>query len=195
MNLHDIATELVAELRRPDMKSMIEGFVRQTVLQCHSSQEFSRDIVEEVISIPEPAAVVKLQLPPGYRRFLRIAPCSAEGIPVATRSGVHGFEFVSPKDLFTMAGNPLTDICYVAGPSLTVKASAAVAHIFMQYFKLPDVQDLQTETWICRDYPELIKLGARTRYYVLTKNELAGPSTDMFNQDLVTLTSHLGGYK
>lgn len=195
MNLAELTTELASELRRPDLVNQIKGYVRQVVRQVHAATEFQRDLVEELVAIPSPANQFKIPLPSNYRRMLRCFPCNVYGVPYATANGRPEFEVVAPNDLFTMSGEMMQDVVYIAGPTLVVRASTAVSYMVMQYYAEHDTRDDDTETWLMKLSPELIKSGVKARYYQATNNQQAQAEATMFMQDLDSIVSHYGGVK
>jgi hypothetical protein len=192
MNIAELTTELATELRRPDMIDRIRGFVRQVVTHCHAATEFQRDLVEEIVAVPSPAPVIKITQPPRLRRLISIAPCDALGTQLATANPEGGYAIKSPTDIVTMSGYLMTDIAYIAGPTITVRGSGAT-HLFLQYYQTPDLQDELTQTWIMEQFPDLIKTGVRARYYQATNNQQAAGEAQLFQQDLLLLVSHFGG--
>lgn len=195
MNLVEITDEVVSELRRPDLAAQLKGYVRQIVRQVHSATEFQRDLVEQQIAIPSPTMKFKIPLPADYRRMLRCFPCNVYGVPKETANPVSEFRMVAPNDLFTMSGAIMVDIAYVAGPTLVVSASTPCDYMVLQYYAEPDIRDDDTETWIMKLVPELIKSGVKARYYQATNNQQAQAEANLYMQDLTLLIAHYGGTK
>jgi hypothetical protein len=193
MNLAEISAEVTTQLRRPDLAAQIKGYVRQVVRQVHAATEFQRDLVEQVVTIESPMQQFKIPLPDDYRRMLRCFPCNQYSVPCATANGRPEFEMVAPNDLFTQSGQMMQDIVYISGPTLVVRAGAAVQYMCLQYYKEHDVRDDTTETWIMKQFPEVIMSGVKARYYQATNNGQAQAEASMFMQDLDSIMSHYGG--
>ena len=193
MNLAELTQELATELRRPDKIAEIRGWVRQVVIQCHNATEFQRDLVEEIITIPSPTPVMKLTQPDRLRKIIALNPCDAYGNLLATNNPQGGYLMVAPTDIYTQSGHQMTDVAYIAGPTITIRSSSVPTHIFIQYYQTPDVRNEVTSTWIMQQFPELIKSGVRARYYQASNNQQAAAETQLFTADLVELVSHFGG--
>lgn len=165
MNIKAMLAELISTTRRPNNSAELRKALVHTIREVHAWQSFSRDLVEEVVELQATASLVKIALPPLFRRIYRLTPVDAQGMPLPTRNPNNEIRVLTPDQLFTQSGKMMVDVAYITGPTLTMKFSAARKFIHFLYYANPNVEQELTETWIMQEIPEVIIDGALSKFY------------------------------
>lgn len=160
MNIKELVEAVMEETRRPDLKPLIERRVKSTIVKLHNAEFFPKDRVEDLVPIMEPNTTVKMNLPPRWRKFHTIRPCTKQGIPVDRE-----FTLQDPSEIFDAVGQMLTRIYYVAGAAFVTKAPMAFEAIYTMYYVHPDLSNELATTWITTTYPQAVIDGAAAHIY------------------------------
>ena len=156
MNLDEIVADIVIRTSRPDREDVIRRATRSAITEVHASALYPRDRVEEIFPLAAETNLVKLVLPPRFRKFEVLAAVTADGIPVCLNNKSNTYERVDPAGLFDSTLGNKTDIYYVAGAAFNIKSSVKVTNIYALYFRRPEVADNNLETWIMAEHESLI---------------------------------------
>jgi hypothetical protein len=175
------------------MEARLKACVRQVVKYLHGVTEFQRDMVQELVAVPQPANVMQITQPPRLRRLYAIYPADAYGNLMATNQPNGGYEIVSPGDITTRSGYQMVDVAYIAGSTITIRAANAPSHLFMQYYQDPDVAEDTLETWLMLQEEDTVADGVRARYYQMTNNNLAQGESALFQDSVQRIIAQYGG--
>lgn len=156
MKLQEIVDAVVGTTGRPDKSDDIMRAVRAAVTEVHGSAAYPRDRVEELFPLAEATALIKLTLPPRFRKFEVLGAFTDQGTPVSLSTANNQYSRVDPSAIFNGTLDTRTDVYYVAGAALNIRSSIAVKNIYAIYRRFPEVADTQLETWIMEDQPSLI---------------------------------------
>lgn len=194
MRLEKIVEAVVKEMRRPDITADVIRATRATILHLHGSAGFAQDLVEDIVEVTQ-SAIVKINLPPRFRKFNVVMPLDSKNNPIRlpTRDGY--LEAVSPSEIMTPGGRQVTNCYYVAGAAVVCRSQTAFSKLYLQYYQTPEVSDPNLETWIMAQYPELVMLGVKARVYnsPLRNPELAQATKQQYVEDLETFLFDQGG--
>lgn len=149
MNLTEIKDAVLDITKRTDKADQIHRIVREAITTVHSLKLFPRDMIEDIVQLSDNTyQQFKVQLPPRFREFECIRPCTAAGAPLATVHEDNNYERVRPKGILDNSHNAKTDIYYITGAGVAIQASTAPKALYMAWYALPEVADNNLETWL-----------------------------------------------
>lgn len=155
MNLTEIVDVVVSETSRLDKKDQIHRIVREAITKVHSLRTFPRDMVEDVVQLNDNNLVqFKFQLPPRFKSFEVVAPCTTSGMRTATIHKDNAYELVRPRAMLNDSYNTKQDIYYITGSAVAVRASVAPKALYVAYYASPEVADNYLETWLMELHPQ-----------------------------------------
>lgn len=160
MNIKELVAAVIEETGRPDQEVLIERRVKATIIKTHNAEFFPKDRVEEIIKILEPNTSIKMNLPPRWRKFHTLRPCTIKGVPVDI-----SFKLQDPEDIFEPSGIMATNIYYVAGSGFILKAPKAFEALYSMYYVHPALDSELSSTWITNTYSQVIIDGAAAHIY------------------------------
>lgn len=155
MNLTEIVEAVIEHSGRPDQEAFITRKVRAAIRQVHAAGMFPRDLVEELVELQEPTNLIKLTLPPRFRKFKALMPAQSTGNMLRTVNPRNDYLCVDPTDIVTMAYQSRQDVYYVAGAVVNIRSSSKPDAVYMLYYNYPEVADPYLETWAMAAQPEL----------------------------------------
>lgn len=155
MQVIEIINRVIAETGRPDLAEMIELTVTSCIRQVHSKALFKRDLVEEVIKVPDPSNLIRLTLPPRFRRFRDVVITNNYG------QSMHPCKNVNPSQILARpAQSEAKPNYYVAGTTYTVSGGTThllpITYLYTSYYTTPPLESKATATWLTELYPETI---------------------------------------
>ena len=166
MNIKTFTAHLMELTNRPDKELILKSAVRQTVRELHSSGLFSRDLVNDPITLSNPAYPVGFNLPPHFRRLLTVQPISENGQIVRVPNSHNGaLRLLEPAELSFHSRNPYRDYAYIGGNTIVVNTTTGVTRFLVSYFRYPDTNDDYLETWLMVAEEVVVQHGALSKFY------------------------------
>jgi hypothetical protein len=161
--------ELVAQVNvytnRADLVAETELAVRQATLLLHSSDMYSKDMLEGAAVLAFSASNFQLDMPslfPRFRAFSYLRTWDA----IAQLPGTFFEVLRDPRAILDEYGTQRTQIAYVAGMSLNIKAAADINGIMWGYISSPPVWPKASyKSWIAFEWPEAIHVAAAAHVY------------------------------
>lgn len=152
---NQLLSDVYTLTNRPDLVSETTLAVKAATLKAHRSDFYSKDIYETGISFPNLAfrqSLDYVDLIPNLRSFkyVRIVNSSTDdlGCPI---------EFITPDDVLDSYGQNKTNIAYVAGRSLEMRAAVAFQYALVGAYVLPIVTaDIHYTSWVADQFPYAI---------------------------------------
>lgn len=156
MTLNEIVQDILEITSRPDKEDVIRRNVRASITEVHSAGAYPRDRIEEVFALNEPTNLIKLTLPPRFKRFIVLGGVTTDGQPVTLTTDNNMYSRIDPAGLFSELASAKVDVYYVAGAVFNIRSSVAVHSIYAIYLAHPEVADNELETWIMAQQSSLI---------------------------------------
>lgn len=173
MDFSDLVDAVVQETDREDLadSGIIQQSVQQATLEVHATEWFPKDLTTKVLTLPEPAALVAVNMSdncPRFRsRFLIVAGYDIQGNQV-----MQSAEKQEPDTLFDpTTGLSRSDVYYIAGRNLNIRFRSAVPAILLSYYTNPIVMQMQYNSWIADEFPLPIIHKAAMRVARITKDQ------------------------
>jgi hypothetical protein len=155
MNWAELVQEVYTKTNRADLVAETAQALRTATMECHLRDTFDKDIREGGIQLSTAAAIFQLDIPslfPLYRQFsyLRIWD------PVTVTPGEF-FDLITPNVILDDYGWDRTQVAYVGGQLLNVRARGDISGLLYGYFALPVTAPVTAyRSWIAADYPDAI---------------------------------------
>lgn len=160
--------ELVAEVylitNRPDRTAETISAVKAATLKAHKYDFYSKDIYETGVEFTEAAykqSLDYISLLSNFRAFKYVKRVTDEydevGVPI---------EIVTPEEVLDSYGCLRSDIAYVAGRVLEIRASVPFSKLLLGCYVHPVIRTGAYTSWIAEQHPFLIIHEAARRIFI-----------------------------
>lgn len=150
---------------RPDLVAESKLAIRQETLAAHRCEKWKKDKKEIYLPLAS-ASLFSIDIPtyfPNYRQMEWIRPYDSVAQSPAGFV-LTGDQELAPDAIFDEYANEKTNVWYVAGDNLNIKLSAAWDSFLVGYYANPVLlPEANYESWIAREQPAVIVLGATIR--------------------------------
>ena len=152
---NSLIEDIVGWTNRPDLVPEMNMAIRNAVRTAHRAGKFVRDIVTvelPAVTIEQIQQIDYTALPfVRYRQLHSVGPTELDMM----------YSSVDSLDLFDVDGYARTNVVYVIGTVIHVRANAPVSKVRVRYYQRPDVDDVTNiSDWIADVHRELIVLWA-----------------------------------
>lgn len=151
-------TELVAEVykltNRPDLEAETKAAIKAATLKAHMTDFYSKDIFETGIAFSSPAykqSLDYISLISNFRALKYIRRVEDE----FDDAGAF-FEVITPEEVLTSYGSNKTDIAYIAGRVVELRASVEFSKALIGCYVLPLTTEENFSSWVASLYPYAI---------------------------------------
>lgn len=165
MKLADIVKAVTARTKRLDKVDEITLSVRKAIKMVHSAAYFPMDVVEEEVDLNGTHSNFKIPLPPRIRKFIAVAPLAVNGLPIPITTLTGMYDYISPTDVINSFHERRNDVYYVTGATLSIKSSVGAQKLYVSFYALPEVADLDLETWLMREHESVFIDAALSDFY------------------------------
>lgn len=155
MTFAELLTEVYGLTTRPDLIDLTKSAIKSATLKAHQTDFYSKDIYEKSFLLAGGLEYIKsldyVSVIPNYRalKYMRlIDPTTSEPIQFIT--------VLTPEEILDKWGRDKTDICYVAGRILEIKASIEFETVLMGSYVNPIVTEINYSSWVADLYPYAI---------------------------------------
>jgi|TARA_R110000744_G_scaffold62448_2_gene128846 hypothetical protein len=151
MNLTELINEVYVLTGRSDLVAQTKSAVKAATLKAHKSDYYSKDIVETGVQFNAPSYTQCLDYSCVVHNFRSLKYLRrVEG--AADDNGTF-FEIVTPDNILDSYNQNRTDIAYVAGNVLQIRASVTFSKALMGAYVLPTVTDTGYSSWVATNNP------------------------------------------
>lgn len=172
MNLAELIAEVVTLSGRPDAATTdIPLHVRAAILKMHQSDFYAKDLAEQEISFASSANIHQFDTSnlPRYRNIKYLRQWDPTGIDPFTNlpSGRAGqlFTILDPEAILDRYALERTDILYVAGTTVNVRALTAFRYALCGWYQNPVITADGFSSWIAEQVPYAIVFEAASAYF------------------------------
>jgi hypothetical protein len=171
-DLYDgIVEDVVSLTNRPDLAAEIAIAVRTATLSVHSCAAFPRDLVTQLVKIPNPSFQFSIDAQsqfPRMRGLSSVRPLDEQFNPVDTTQ----IEVVEIGDVFDpVYGFVKNNVAFLSGTNVNIKTDIASYGALVTYFQLPLIRREQYNSWIAQMAPDAIVMVAASLAFSTTGNE------------------------
>lgn len=159
MTFDELLTAVYTLTGRPDLVAETKYAVRAATLRAHQTDFYSKDLYERYLQLDTVDAYIYsldyISFVPNFRAlsYIRL-------LDTTTNEPTKFLEVVTPTSVLDMFGAAKTDVCYIAGRIIEIKASTAFSKIILGCYVLPIVSETNFSSWIASLYPDAIVLEA-----------------------------------
>lgn len=158
MTLTELRQEVYNITNRPSLVVETLTAIRSATLKLHQLDYFYKDIVEAGISFPAAAYVQQIEyraLLPRWRalKYLRKTDSTGEEQgPI--------FEVIPPESVVDQYRVNRTNVCYVAGAVIQIRAESQLQYCLLGAYVNPDITEGGFNSWLATDHPYAIVFEA-----------------------------------
>lgn len=166
MNLAEIQAEVYSLTNRPDLVGDTLVAIRAATLKMHHTDFYYKDLCEAVLTLQSAEYVNSFEtsLLANYRSMAFIRAWYPTGINLQTgqttgKAGVKltPIDFNSVLDSY---GRDKQDVYYIAGKSVNLKLTTALATFLVSWYKHPNIVTASFSSWIAEEHPYAIVYDA-----------------------------------
>lgn len=174
MNFTELVNEVQIIVKRPDLSDRIQSAVRAATEKLHSLDFYYNDLVEVPVQFDKEFYIQNFspkQVIPRFRKakYIRIWNGGVDGAakeflePIQIEAAIDGY------------GYERTNVFYMAGSLLQIRANRGILRVLFGAYKYPVVTPVEAySSWIAEDFPwAIIYEAARTVYRSISMQEEA----------------------
>jgi len=186
MTFNELLEEVYALTNRRDLVAETKGAVKAATLKAHRTDYYSKDIFETGISFDTSEyrqSLDYINLISNFRAFkyLRLSDDNA------TDSGPF-IEVVTPEEVLDSYGINRTNIAYVAGRALEIRASVTFSKALLGCYVLPIIREEDYSSWIAEQCPYYIVYeAARVVFKAIGYDEQANTFNGLVAEEYMLL--------
>lgn len=171
-DLYDSIYNDVMELtKRPDLESETAIAVRTATSSIHGRAAFPRDVVTELVKIPNVSFITALDIQTLFVGLRGISSVRITDVNYAALESPE-IEIVEMGDIYDPVYRTLrNNIAYLAGTSLIIRCGVGSYGFIVEYFKIPSVKRDTYNSWIAMLAPDVIVHQAASLVFATNGNE------------------------
>ena len=183
-------TELIAEVylitTRPDLDGMTKSAVKAATLKAHQSDYYSKDIFETGIQFDTAAFTQQLDyinLFSNFRSFKYLRRVEDQNDDMGTF-----FDIIAVDEVLDSYGRNRTDIAYVAGRVIEIRASVEFQFGLLGCYVNPIITDAGYLSWVAEQHPYfIIHEAARQVFKAIGQMEESNGQRELVAEQLLAL--------
>ena len=155
MTFAELFTEVYNITGRPDLVDLTTSAIKSATLKAHNTDFYSKDIYEQSFIFTTADYTQSFDVIteiPNYRalKYLRL-------VDETTDEAAKFITILTPDEILDMWGRERTDVAYVAGRIIQIKASVEFTKILLGAYVSPIVTpDVSYSSWVADLYPYAI---------------------------------------
>lgn len=166
MNYSELLEEVRLITNRPDLVDETASAVRAATLKAHLSDYYSRDLYEEGVEFTGSSALQSLDLYKLISNF-RTLKYFRRVDDAADTEGTF-LQILTPEEIFDPYGVSRTDIAYVAGRILEIRAATPFQYGLLGCYVFPIVTEAGYSSWVADLQPYAIVYEACRKIFAIT---------------------------
>ena len=160
MNYAELVQEVYDLTKRPDLVAETESAVRAATIKAHQTDFYSKDIFETGVSFDSADYTQSLDYITLITNFRALS--YLRRVESATDTDGTFFNIITPHDVLDSYGQSKTNIAYVAGRVLEIRASVEFQYMLMGCYVNPIVRSGAYVSWVSEQHPyAIIREAAR----------------------------------
>lgn len=166
MNLTEMVNALVADTKMVIKKDELTRRTREAITAIHNSAFFDKDLIEDFVDLNGNLHTnFSIPFPQRFRKFKSIIPMSKVYQPLRVYNSQGRYIKTDVRRLKTYEGSTKADVYYHAGQKINIISSSAPQALHISWYSEPEVADPLLETWIMKQYPQMVMDWAKARFY------------------------------
>jgi len=184
--LTSLLTDVYTITNRPDLEDATKSAIKSATLKAHRSDYYSKDIYETGVDFTTEAYIQSLDyvtLISNFRAFKYF-----KRVKSATDTEGQFLTILTPEEILDTYGVQKTDVAYVAGRVLEIKASVSFRYGLLGCYVNPIVTDAGYTSWVADLYPyAIIYEAARILFLSLGDLEEARGMASLVSEEYAIL--------
>lgn len=152
---------------RPDLVQESKLAIRQETLAAHRCEKWKKDISELLLLVSSSSGgIYQLDIPTYLPQYKQIAYIRTYDAIASTPGNIilGGDNEIAPDAIFDEYQSEKVNVWYVGGTNLNIKFQAAQTGLIVGYYANPVLNpEANYESWIAREQPAVIVIGAAMR--------------------------------
>ena len=196
MTFDELVEEVFDLTNRPDLVAETESAVRAATIKAHQSDFFSKDIFEtgiefDVKSFRQSLDIISFVTNFRALKYLRRVDPSqdtTDGIDATSATGAF-FDIITIEETLDSYGVNRTDIAYIAGRTIEIRASVAFDKALLGGYALPVVTPVDKySSWIAEMHPfAIIREAARVIFKTIGFDEQSAAYNALVVEEYILL--------
>lgn len=154
MTFAELLTEVYSITGRPDLVDLSKSSVKAATLKAHQTDFYSKDIYEQAYifgAADYTQAFDVINEIPNYRalKYMRL-------VDESTDEAAQFITVITPEEVLDEWNRERTNVAYVAGRVIQIKASVEFSKILLGCYVLPVVVEASYSSWVADIYPYAI---------------------------------------
>lgn len=186
MNFDELVLEVFSITNRPDLTTMTESAIRAATLKAHASDFFSKDIFESGIQFDTTGFIQSWDYVStfsnfrAFKYFKRVEDENDQDGKLLT--------ILTPDELLDAYGTLKTDIAYVAGRVLEIRASVEFQFSLVGVYVHPIVRVGAYNSWVAEQFPyAIIHEAARRVFKAIGQMEESNGQRELVSEEYAEL--------
>lgn len=186
MTFDELVIEVYGITNRPDLVAETASAIRAATLKAHKSDFYSKDIHETGIEFESASfrqSLDYISLITNFRSLKYLRRVTDENDDSGTF-----FEIILPEEILDSYGISRTDIAYVAGRVLEIRASVEFSKALLGAYVLPIVRTGAYDSWVAEQFPyAIIYEAARVIFKAIGYDEQSATFTGLVGEEFTLL--------
>lgn len=182
MNFDELVEEVYVLTNRRDLVAETKSAIKAATLKAHRSDFYSKDIFETGVEFETSEfrqSLDYVSLLSNFRAFKYLRRVEDENDDVGAF-----FEIISPDEVLDSYGCNKTDIAYVAGRVLEIRASVNFSKVLLGAYVLPIVREGAYNSWVAEQNPfVIIYEAARVVFKAIGYDEQSAAFTQLVAEE------------
>lgn len=186
MTFDELVDEVYLQTNRPDLVAETKSAVKAATLKAHKSDFYSKDIYETGIEFDSEdyrQSLDYISLFSNFRSIKYLRRVEDENDDIGAF-----FDIVTPEEVIDNYGINRSDIAYVAGRVLEIRASVAFSKALLGCYVLPIVREAEYLSWVAEQAPyAIIYEAARVVFKSIGYDEQSATFTGLVAEEYMLL--------
>lgn len=185
MNFAELCDEVILLTGRPELRTLVESYVRAATLKAHQKDFFYRDIQEYGIEFPDQEHITSfkpLDLIDRFRKPAYLREWIFDASDIQQGRAGKKYDVIMTDNARDAYGYLKSDVYYLAGDLLQIRSSTPLTHALFGAYVLPDITPGGYSSWVATEYPyAIIHEAARVVFRSIGANERSTLQEDLVN--------------
>lgn len=188
MKYSDLIEEVQLITNRPDLAAETASAVKSATLKAHQSDFYARDIYETDVIFSSSNYLQSIDLPQLICNFRSLKYLRRYDIKDSPESGIF-LDIITSDEVLDSYGRNKSDIAYMAGRMLEIRAAAAFEYAILGCYVFPLVTpESKYSSWIADMHPyAIINEAARVIFKMIGYDEQSAQYNTLVAEEYQTL--------
>jgi hypothetical protein len=189
MDFTTLVNETLSIVKRPDLRTRAESFVKAAAIKAHAHDFFFKDLVEAGVKFDAARHIQNFVPREQWPRFRHIKYVRIWNYdPSSANFGGPGdfLEWIQIENSIDAYGYNKTNVAYMAGQNLQIRTRVALEYVLCGVYLFPDIADtdnLEATSFVAREFPFAIINEACARLFKSIGDESGSEQMTMLRNE------------